>query len=181
MGDKVGDKMSDYIIKDGELMHHGVPGMKWGKRIARGHAGPRRYLTKKRQLTGDKKDLEYINKGGHLSVGLTKKRQAAYDARDKARLEKRIAKTSSKLEKKAAKYELEKESFNKLGKTGKARVGKVLAAGAVAGLAVAAVGGLASTKTGRNTVKNLWNSQHKTTVVNPDGSVAAKFRKSFVS
>ena len=86
-------------MNENELMHYGVPGMKWGKRMKRGHAGPGRYLTKTRQLAGDKKDLEYLNKGGHLSVGLTKKRQAAYDAKDKARLEKRIAKNEAALSK----------------------------------------------------------------------------------
>lgn len=87
-----------YEAKPDELLHYGVPGMKWGvRRAVRGHAGPGRYLTKKRQLAGDKKDLEYLNKGGHLSVGLTKKRQAAYDARDKEALERRIEKTSRKI------------------------------------------------------------------------------------
>lgn len=95
-----GETMSNYILtSDGELMHYGVPGMKWGKRMARGHAGPGQYITRKRQLAGDKRDLERLNKGGHLSIGLTKKRQAAYDARDKAALEKRIAKNEAKMEK----------------------------------------------------------------------------------
>jgi hypothetical protein len=80
-----------------DILHYGVPGMKWGKRKVRGHAGPGIYFTRKRQLAGDKKDLEYLNKGGHLSVGLTKKRQAAYDKKDKARLEKRIAENEQKL------------------------------------------------------------------------------------
>ena len=94
-----------------ELMHYGVPGMKWGKRktqtssnytarVVRGHAGPGKYLTSKRQLAGDKRDLETLNKGGHLSVGLTKKRQEAYDKRDRAAIEKRIKKTEAKLENK---------------------------------------------------------------------------------
>ena len=78
-----------------ELYHHGVKGMKWGVRKVRGHAGPGKYLTKNRQLAGDKRDLEGLSKGRHLSVGLTKKRQAAFDARDKALLEKRIGKNES--------------------------------------------------------------------------------------
>lgn len=85
------------------LMHYGVQGMKWGTRRIRGHAGPGRYITRKRQLAGDKRDLKYLEKGGHLSVGLTKKRQAAYDKRDKDRLEKRIAKNEEVLQKRAEK------------------------------------------------------------------------------
>jgi hypothetical protein len=73
--------------------------MKWGKRKARGHAGSGVYITRKRQLAGDKRDLTELNEGKHLSVGLTKKRQAAYDARDKAALEKRIAKNQAKAKK----------------------------------------------------------------------------------
>lgn len=102
----------EYTIINGELYHHGVKGMKWGVRNVRGHAGPGRYLTKKRQLAGDKKDLEYLNKGGHLSIGLTKKRQAAYDKKDRARLESRIAKTEQKLAEKQAKKE-RKAAINK--------------------------------------------------------------------
>lgn len=74
------------------LQHHGVKGMKWGVRKVRGHAGPGVYANKRRQLAGDKRDLNTLNKGGHLSVGLTKKRQEALDNRDKAALEKRVAK-----------------------------------------------------------------------------------------
>ena len=83
-------------MDNNELYHFGVKGMRWGHRKVRGHAGPGKYATRKRQLAGDKRDLDYLNKGEHLSVGLTKKRQAAYDKRDKAVLEKRIAKNEQK-------------------------------------------------------------------------------------
>ena len=83
-------------MDNNELYHFGVKGMRWGHRKVRGHAGPGKYVTRKRQLAGDKRDLDYLNKGEHLSVGLTKKRQAAYDKRDKAVLEKRIAKNEQK-------------------------------------------------------------------------------------
>lgn len=85
----------NYSPSPDELYHFGVKGMKWGRRKVRGHAGPGKYATKKRQLAGDKKDLEALNKGQHLSAGVTKKRQAAYDARDRAALEKRIAKNEA--------------------------------------------------------------------------------------
>lgn len=84
------------VTINGELYHYGVPGMRWGRRKARGHAGPGRYITSKRQLAGDKRDLNTINKGGHLSVGLTKKRQAQFDKRDKEVIEKRIVKNEAK-------------------------------------------------------------------------------------
>ena len=83
-------------MDNNELYHFGVKGMRWEHRKVRGHAGPGKYATRKRQLAGDKRDLDYLNKGEHLSVGLTKKRQAAYDKRDKAVLEKRIAKNEQK-------------------------------------------------------------------------------------
>lgn len=87
---------------ENEIYHHGVKGMKWGVRKARGHAGPGKYIGKKRQLAGYKRDLETLDKGGHLSVGITKKRQEMYDKRDRANLEKGIAKLENKQAKKAA-------------------------------------------------------------------------------
>lgn len=95
--------MSDYVIQNGELYHHGVKGMKWGVRKVRGHAGPGRYIGKKRQIEGAKKDLEILDNGGHLSVGLTEKRQAALDARDRKLLKKKISKAEKKEQKKLEK------------------------------------------------------------------------------
>lgn len=60
--------------------------MKWGKRLARG-PGITVGLTKKRTIAMAKKDLDGLNKGEHLSIGLTKNRQEKYDARDKNKLE----------------------------------------------------------------------------------------------
>lgn len=57
--------------------------------------GPGIYVTRKRQEKGDKKDLDYLNKGGHLSFGLTKKRQEAYDSRDKRIIKSRMNKNLS--------------------------------------------------------------------------------------
>ena len=123
------------------LYHHGIKGQKQGvrrfqnedgsrtaagkkrysdgeynlnsKRIARGYAGPSKMITKKRQYEKDKSDLEGLNKGKHLSVGLTKKRQAAYDARDKAVLEKRISKYENDQAKNEDKVKEQHKEFGK--------------------------------------------------------------------
>lgn len=104
------------------LQHHGIKGMKWGvrryqnkdgsltpagvkrysasTRRVRGHAGPGIYIGgPKRQLAGAKKDLEFLDKGGHLSKGFGKKRQEMYDKRDRAALEKKITKLENKINK----------------------------------------------------------------------------------
>ena len=123
-------------MNQNELMHFGVKGMKWGKRkaqtssnytarVARGHAGPGKYLTSKRQLAGDKRDLDMLNKGGHLSVGLTKKRQEAYDKRDRAAIEKRIKNTEAKSENKPnkiARKDIKAETKQKISSKKKAAI-----------------------------------------------------------
>lgn len=81
------------------LAHYGILGMRWG--VRRNPA--------ERQLTVDKRDLERLNNGRHLSVGLTKKRQAAYDKRDKTILEKRIEANEQKVANKAAKKATKKK------------------------------------------------------------------------
>lgn len=86
-------------------------------------------MTRKRQLAGDKRDLEYLNKGGHLSAGFTKKkRQAAYDTRDKRRLEKRIKINEEKIKNKSNKKS-KKMSIKK-----KIAIGAAVTAGVIAGV-----------------------------------------------
>lgn len=81
-----------------ELTHYGVLGMKWG--VRRG-----RYATPSRQLQADKTKLARLESGKHTSIGFTKKRQSAYDERDKAYIQKRIKKTEAHLAKKTARNE----------------------------------------------------------------------------
>lgn len=88
-----------------ELTHYGVLGMKWGVR-----RGPRTVMFgKKRQLEKDKKNLERLNSGQPLSFGITKKRQAAYNERDKKYLEERIAKNESKDKNSTEEYKRSRE------------------------------------------------------------------------
>ena len=103
--------MDNHENHNEELLHYGVKGMKWGvrrdrkrnpylARKIRGHAGPGVYLgSNERRLAGAKKDLARLDRGEHLSIGATKKRQAMYDQRDRRLLEKKIAKLQKKMEK----------------------------------------------------------------------------------
>jgi len=93
-------------MSNNELTHYGVLGMRWGIRRT---PASRIMFTTKRQLSADKHDLERLNSGQHLSVGFTKKRQAMYDKRDKAILEKRIEANEQKIANKAAKEAAKKK------------------------------------------------------------------------
>ena len=141
----------NYILtSDGELYHYGVPGMKWGQRKARtdtyakryyrDHAGPGKYATRKRQLAGDKRDLEGLKNGQHLRYGVGKKRQAAFDARDKRLLEKRIAENEAKLTKKQTKRAARPEKVKAIIGVGAGAATGILASH-IAGKAVDNVGG----------------------------------------
>jgi ribosomal protein L15 len=109
-----------------ELYHHGVKGMKWGvrkkrygvgARVVRGHAGPGVYVgSKKHQLEGYKRDLDILDKGGHLSVGMTKKRQEKYDRRDRKALEQKISKLENETAKKITRKVVENKAADALDK-----------------------------------------------------------------
>lgn len=76
-----------------ELKHYGVLGMKWGVRRNGLRAG---MLTTNRQIAKDKETLARIQNGKPISIGITKKRQAAYNARDTQIISDRLAKNEAR-------------------------------------------------------------------------------------
>ena len=69
-----------------------------GRKAPHKMGGPTTYKgSTKSQLKAYKRDLEILDNGGHLSFGITKKRQAAYDVRDRNILNKRISELEGKL------------------------------------------------------------------------------------
>lgn len=72
--------MSNYIIQNGELMHYGVPGMKWG--VRRSRPSPGRFMRlKKRKLT-----KEEINKTNDLARPKKRKLSEVPDDELKAKI-----------------------------------------------------------------------------------------------
>ena len=83
-------------------------------RLMKGRAGPGVYVgTKNHRLSGAKKDLAKLDRGDHLSIGLTKNRQAQLDARDRRILEKKIEKLEGKNTKSSDKGEKTFETLKK--------------------------------------------------------------------
>lgn len=135
-----------------ELYHYGVKGMKWGvrkkravvdglvRRAAVGAGVPNSYGGgTKHQLSRAKKDLDILDNGGHLSIGITKKRQAAFDARDRAKLEKKISDLEAKEKAKAEKKEYNNSPEGKAARAEKMKKAAKVGA-AVAGTTLAAYG-----------------------------------------
>lgn len=63
----------DYIIQDGELYHHGIPGMKWGVRRFQNKDGSLTQAGKKRISRKQKKALEKARKAKHDKAEAAKK------------------------------------------------------------------------------------------------------------
>lgn len=89
------------IFEDEDFLeHYGVLGMKWGVRKDK-RSG---YLKRSKQVESDKRLLKKIEDGkGRMSVGLTKKRQAKYNERDKTNLKKSIEYNEKKIKEKETK------------------------------------------------------------------------------
>ena len=63
----------DYIIKDGELQHHGIPGQKWGVRRFQNRDGSLTTAGKKRVSRKQKKALEKARQAKHDKAEAAKK------------------------------------------------------------------------------------------------------------
>lgn len=113
----------DYIIKDGELYHYGIPGMKWGVR---------RSLKKQRQNSRlNKKALDYDAKAAkltkksekiHAKVDLEAKNRAAKKAANYEKKASKMSKKAQEADNSLTKSTLEYRSENLKYKAAKAKM-----------------------------------------------------------
>ena len=181
--------MSEYVIHNGELYHHGVKGMKWGVRKAVKYrpASNGLRIGTRRQLKAAKKDLKFLDNGGHLSVGLTKKRQAAFDERDRKKLTEKINKLEKRKTSDVLMYgnkgadRIQKNmaekgySHKKAARRETARQ-VAIGVGVTAGLLLVSSGKakqLASR--GKSAATSLINSKTKATVIGKNGKVIRRY------
>lgn len=161
----------DYIIYNGELYHHGVKGMKWGVRKADKKSGGSRSI---RQKIRDKN----IAKQQKTDAVKKKLGNARYQEYKSLYGKKGAERIYDRKMNKGMTYK--KAEFREAGR-------QFLVKSAIATATVTSLAAYMNRKalaTSANYVKkrckDLWDSQYQGIILNPDGSVAARFRKSLL-